>query len=33
MSQFKVEGHGSILRLRENRFIMALENNLYTLKY
>ena len=33
MAEFKVEGQGSVLRLKDNLFVMALENNLYSLKY
>ena len=32
-TEFHVDGHGSIIRLRENQFVMAVENNLYSLKY
>jgi hypothetical protein len=31
--KFKTEGHGSVIRLRDNKFFMAAENVLYAIKY
>ena len=33
MDEFKTEGHGSTLCLRDNHVVIAVENEIYSVKY